>query len=100
MTRTVQSDFPRALRFVRQARGKSQEALDVVSGRTYVSALERGVKQPTLGKLADLAGSLDVHPLTLVALSFLNRASPAEVEKLLDRVRDEVSELVAIKRYE
>ncbi|MDM0032355.1 helix-turn-helix transcriptional regulator [Variovorax sp. J22P271] len=100
MTRTVQSDFPRALRFVRQTRGRSQEALDVVSGRTYVSALERGVKQPTIGKLADLAGSLDIHPLTLMALSFMNRASPLEVEKLLLRVREEVSELVAIKRFE
>ena len=100
MTRILQSDFPRALRFVRLTRGKSQEALDVVSGRTYVSALERGVKQPTIGKLADLAGSLDIHPLTLMALSFLNRASPAEVEKLLDRVRDEISGLVAINRFD
>jgi len=93
MTRVLKPNFSRALRVVRLARGKPQEALDVVSGRTYVSALERGVKQPTIGKLAELAGSLDVHPVTLMALAYLGKPSPSEVQRLLQRVSNEIAGL-------
>ena len=95
MIRIKQPQFSRALRFVRKARGKSQEYLDVASGRTYVSALERGIKQPTIGKAADLASCLDVHPLTLLALSFLSKPTPTDVQRLLDRIGNEIAELVA-----
>ena len=62
-----------------------------MSGRTYVSALERGTKQPTIGKVADLAGALDVHPLSLLALTFLDNPSCDDVEPLLLRVVEEVA---------
>lgn len=91
MSRTPQPSFSSALRFVRESRGLSQESLDTVSGRTYVSALERGTKQPTIGKAADLASALDVHPLTLLALSFLGSPSSDDFEPLLLRVADEVA---------
>ena len=95
MTRILKPDFSRALRDVRLARGKSQEALDAVSGRTYVSALERGVKQPTIGKVAELAGVLDVHPLTLMTLAYLSKATPGETHKLLQRIGNEIVELMS-----
>ena len=69
----------------------SQEVFDQVSSRTYISALERGLKSPTLPKVDGLAEVLGLHPLTLLALSY--GSSQADVEKVLARVRLEVKEI-------
>jgi transcriptional regulator with XRE-family HTH domain len=61
-----------------------------VSSRTYVSALERGIKQPTLTKVSELAGVLGVHPLTLLTLSHCSTFSTAEATKLLTRTLNEI----------
>jgi transcriptional regulator with XRE-family HTH domain len=47
----------------------SQEALALEAGvdRTYVSLLERGKRQPTLGMLFQLAAVLGVSAATLVS---------------------------------
>ena len=64
------NSFPAALKTVRKARGLSQEAFSDVSSRTYMSSLERGLKSPTLSKVAELCDVMDVHPLTLLALAY------------------------------
>lgn len=79
--------FGRALVTARLARGLSQEQLS--SGRTYISALERGLKQPTVTKVAELAESLDLHPVTLFALAFME--SLADSQELLLRVSEELN---------
>lgn len=81
--------FAAALRRTRRARGLAQEVFDEVSSRTYISSLERGLKQPTLPKVDELSQVLGVHPLTLVALSY--GWSPAEIDSILARVRQEVA---------
>lgn len=63
-------NFAQALAIARQAKGLTQEQLS--SGRTYISALERGLKQPTVAKVAELAESLGIHPVTLFALAFMS----------------------------
>ena len=88
------SSFSQALRRVRSAKGVAQEEFDVVSSRTYVSALERGLKQPTLAKVDDLAGILDVHPLTLLALSYCDKHPKQELAALLQRVTAEAGEIL------
>lgn len=75
---------------MRHARGIAQEEFDQVSSRTYVSALERGIKHPTVNKVAELAGVLQVHPLTLLTLSFCSTLSEQEAQKLLDQVAREI----------
>ena len=91
------SDFGRALRHVRVARKLPQEAFDLVSSRTYISALERGLKSPTLPKVDTLAAVLGVHPLTLFALTFVDPAvaSPEEIRQLLQRAQTEAAALVS-----
>lgn len=89
------SSFGKALRAARRARGLPQEEFDQVSSRTYISALERGIKQPTIVKVDQLAGILGLHPLTLFALSYAGQSSPADVRRLLERVRREVELLSA-----
>ena len=87
------SSFAKALRLARRARGVSQEAFDTISSRTYISALERGIKQPTIPKVDALAGILELHPLTLMALSYVSKPSPAEVRRLLETVQREIEGL-------
>ena len=61
--------FGIVLRDLRQARSLSQEALALESGldRTFVSLLERGLRQPSLTTILQLAGPLGVAPDDLVA---------------------------------
>jgi transcriptional regulator with XRE-family HTH domain len=86
--------FAQALRTARKARGVSQEQFDTVSSRTYISSLERGLKQPTIAKVDSLAEVLGIHPLSLLVLSYA-QATPRDTHALLDRVRKEVDALIA-----
>ena len=92
----LQAHFARTLRALRIVKGLSQEAFDTVSGRTYLSAMERGLKIPTLGKIEHLARVLDVHPATLIALSYCARLGRSEFRVLLDTVAKEGEELLAM----
>jgi len=89
---TQKSSFATALRTVRKARGLSQEAFSDVSSRTYLSSLERGLKSPTLNKVAELCEVLHVHPLTVLALAYA--ADTKSLEKLIARVRQEVDSVL------
>lgn len=88
------SNFGKALRRARVARGIPQEEFDTVSSRTYVSALERGIKQPTVSKVDALAGVLGLHPLTLFALSYTDPSSAADVRRLLEHVHREIESVL------
>ncbi len=59
-----------ALRKMRKARKLTQEDFGVVSSRTYLSSLERGLKSPTLEKLEAIADVMGVHPATLILVTY------------------------------
>ncbi len=61
--------FGRVLRRQRETRRLSQEGLALSAGvdRTFVSQMERGIRQPTLTTLWKLASALELSPATLVA---------------------------------
>lgn len=88
----ISGNFGKALRRARKAKDIPQEEFDQVSSRTYVSAIERGLKQPTLPKIEALASVLNVHPLTLVAMAYIDRPAKAQV---LDAVKSEIAALLA-----
>src|SRR6478672_8328495 len=71
----VSAAFGRVLREQRLSAGHSQEALALSADvdRTFVSQIERGIRQPTLTTLCKLSEALEIQPSTLVA----------RVEKLL-----------------
>ncbi|HYF35968.1 MAG TPA: helix-turn-helix transcriptional regulator [Prosthecobacter sp.] len=56
------------LRRYRKALGLSQEELAHRANldRTYVSGMERGIRNPSVLVLQDLAGVLDIHPAKLL----------------------------------
>lgn len=65
----VSAAFGRILREQRNAAGVSQEqlALSADVDRTFVSQMERGIRQPTLTTLFKLARALEIQPSTLVS---------------------------------
>ena len=60
--------FGQAVRNAREAHGWSQEDLgfEAELDRTYVSGIERGVRNPTLQTVLVLAKALDVLPSELI----------------------------------
>jgi len=67
---TIQKRFGEAVRMLRLKRGLSQEQLGFESGyhRTYISQLERGLKNPSLNTVFDLAKVLEVSPSSLIQI--------------------------------
>lgn len=90
-----QNKFSKALREARVARGLSQEAFSLISSRTYVSSLERGLKSPTLLKVDALAEVLEVHPLTLLTLAYVGTKHPKGADELVDVVLKELQVLLS-----
>jgi transcriptional regulator with XRE-family HTH domain len=84
-----------AIRAARKLRGLSQDDFSVISSRTYMSSLERGTKSPTLNKLFDLAGTLDLHPASLVVLATGGKRPLTALLRDIERIKLEVSELKA-----
>ena len=84
--------FGTALRLLRKKRGLTQEDFDAVTGRTYLSALERGLKSPTLEKVNELASVLGVHTLSLLSLSYV-QGEPSEVMNVLEKLKQELQSL-------
>jgi transcriptional regulator with XRE-family HTH domain len=69
--RQVACAFGATLRAAREAAGITQEALAELADcdRTYPSLLERGLRQPTIGMMIDIADALRVEPAALVNLT-------------------------------
>ncbi|KSJ03919.2 transcriptional regulator [Pseudomonas aeruginosa] len=82
-----------AIRTVRKARGLSQEAFSDVSSRTYMSLLERDLQSPTMHKLTELCGVMEVHPLTLLTLAYAGD-STRKADQLLAQVRRELEAIL------
>lgn len=79
----------RSLQLVRKARGVAQQDLADVTARSYISAVERGVKNPTVEKLDELARAIDVHPLTVLTIAYLAHLNDHELQALLQRIGKE-----------
>jgi transcriptional regulator with XRE-family HTH domain len=75
----IASAFGQVLRDARTQAGVSQEALALSCeiDRTYISLLERGLRQPTLSTLFSISDQLGVTAETLVAGTRLRLRSAA-----------------------
>jgi transcriptional regulator with XRE-family HTH domain len=89
----IQHAFAQSLKRVRKARGLTQEDFSNVSSRTYLSALERGLKNPTLEKIQGLAETMDVHPLSLLALTYMQLDKNAQLDTLFQKIQSEIAEI-------
>lgn len=84
-----------AIRTVRKNKGLTQEDFGVVSSRTYLSSLERGIKSPTLDKLEEIAGVLGIHPATILLMAYAIQAQPHDREELIEKIARETQDLCA-----
>lgn len=82
--------FGIALKRQRVRKGLSQEEFSDVSSRTYLSSLERGLKSPTIDKVDDLAKTMNIHALSLLAQAYLEQDTELTIEMLISRLREEV----------
>ena len=66
---TAEHTFGEVLQKCRRQKGLSQEKLAEISGldRTFISLLERGLRQPSLSTLLRLAQALDTSASSIVA---------------------------------
>lgn len=92
----IKNQFGKAFRTIRLAKSLTQEDFVQESGRTYISELEREVKHPTMTKVDGLASLLNVHPLTVLTLSYMqNDLSSGACEKLWVLVKAQIDEVLA-----
>lgn len=68
MSNTIVKAFGARIKSIRLKRGFSQEQLGLISGldRTYISGIERGLRNVSLINLERLAIALDVAPAELL----------------------------------
>ena len=89
---SLKSAFASVLKTTRAIRGLSQKNLAEVSSRTYISKLERGQCSPTLEMVTALSASLNLSPLTLIAMT-IGTATGQSIKSLMSQVEKELAQL-------
>ncbi|MFJ2684244.1 helix-turn-helix domain-containing protein [Pseudomonas sp. NPDC087342] len=77
----------RSLRKLRLRRGLSQDDFALVTSRTYISQLERGLKSPTIEKIEQFAAFMNIHPASLIIGCYLERSSDEDLQSLFEKVQ-------------
>ncbi len=86
----LKESFGITVKTLRRSKGLPQIAVGINQG--YISELENGQKTPTLPKMAAIAKSLGIHPLTLLAAVYSNMG-PETSDQLVARVIKELESL-------
>lgn len=89
----IKSAFGKALRVIRTKKNMSQESFSLISSRTYLSTLERGMKSPTLDKIDVISKAMGIHPLTLLTKTYIELEQHKSAESLLEIIETELEEL-------
>lgn len=83
-----------ALKTARKTRKLTQEDFGIISSRTYMSTLERGLKSPTLDKLDEIAQTMGMHPASIILAAYALHAGPGNAQATLGRIVAESSDLL------
>lgn len=86
----INKAFGIALRKTRKESNKTQEDFGIVSSRTYVSTLERGLKSITIEKLEELAAVLGVHPMTLIYRAYCIKDGHENTENIIELLKNDL----------
>lgn len=78
----LKESFGMTVKTIRRSKGLPQIAVGI--NQAYISELENGQKTPTLPKMAAIAKSLGIHPLTLLAAVYSN-IGPETSDQLVAR---------------
>ncbi|WP_218871213.1 helix-turn-helix domain-containing protein [Chitinibacter bivalviorum] len=85
--------FAMALKSIRKAKKMSQEDLQDVCSRVYISQLERGLKNPTLAMIEGLAEQMQVQPLTLMLKAYSLKHPHLSPEQLMQISIEELKQI-------
>jgi transcriptional regulator with XRE-family HTH domain len=91
----IRRGLGRSLRVVRKAQGVTQQDLADVTARSYLSYVERGVKNPTVEKLEELASGMRVHPLTILTIAYLPQLRESDLDALQNRIGKEARTILS-----
>lgn len=80
-----------ALKQQRLSKGFSQETIG--ASQSYISDIERGLKSISVEKLDELANNMGVHPLTILANSYLKLDTNTDLQTIFDIISKELSQL-------
>lgn len=83
---TLREALAITIKALRKAKNLSQEDFGVVSSRTYLSSLERGLKSPTLDKLEQIADVLGVQSASIVVLAYAIKNGKNDIEAAIDAI--------------
>lgn len=83
---TLREALAITIKALRKAKNLSQEDFGVVSSRTYLSSLERGLKSPTLDKLEQIADVLGVPPASIVVLAYAIKNGKNDIESAIEAI--------------
>lgn len=87
-----------AIKAIRKDKGLTQEDFSVVSSRTYLSTLERGLKSPTLDKLEQIADVLQMHPAAIVLTAYAMQSRPADRASLIDEISEQAKQYLRSRK--
>lgn len=85
--------FGIAFKEARIAKKLTQEDFGLVSSRTYISTIERGLKSVTIEKLNELSTVLNVHPMTIIFMAYLELNSKVSAENLNELISNQIKEI-------
>jgi transcriptional regulator with XRE-family HTH domain len=85
----LHQSFAQTLKLIRKSKQLTQEDFSVVSSRTYLSTLERGLKSPTLDKVQELTEVLGIHPLTLLTMTYM-QLEDTKLPTIIEKIRTEI----------
>jgi transcriptional regulator with XRE-family HTH domain len=88
--------FGLALKKLRLARGLSQQSFLNVTTREHLSRLERGVSSPNLTLVCEIARELDIHPMSLLALTFAREESDPALRQLFATILTDLKVLTPL----
>lgn len=96
-------DFKRAFgiafKEARMAKKLTQEDFGLVSSRTYISTIERGLKSVTLDKLNELSTVMNIHPMTLIGMACLKLNKNLSVTDLSQQILTEMKDVAKLNEY-
>lgn len=90
--------FGKALKVVRKFRGLTLMSFSNISGRTYISEIERGLKSPTIEKIDEIGNFMEIHPITISYLAYLNANDAESYENISKRVEAELTRIQNFKQ--
>lgn len=85
----LRQSLAKAIQSIRKAQNLTQEDFGIVSSRTYLSSLERGLKSPTVDKLDEIARVMGVHPASVVLIAYAIKSGNENQVETIDLIAEE-----------